>query len=486
MPVILRPIRDHVRHCATVQGQRQTTPMDALGKLVGGGGGLQDLAEDLGGEVGSLHLHHLPHHSSRLLLHLLEAGGGHGGNLALEHGVALQQHAVAAVQHHAHDLAQDGMHLLHCLVSWPLEKHEALLQQASVTHFGGHQVGLVPVRLADDLVHVGALQHLAEVQPLDALRQPRLEYLQDSFPAALAAVDGLGEGVLELAAQGEHQVNHAPPGGHLLASHGVDLLPQRDDAGINGGGDLGELHLDGFDQLRAELGGQEVCPDVGAPRVRRVTLEERQLVLARRLHAEVVVNVLLPAVDHGHPPVLQPHRPPVKHLPCVGSPVHDVQLRQHTDGALASRIHFARQVQRIRGRQIGIGGGHCKNNGVLTLDVCAGHVFQVLHNGLWLPIDRHLCKTRHINHGQVGHVGGVDGQLNWIRGHRLPHFAQVTDGLLLNLPPDVIETSELAWPSVQELPVGHCVGIVNVNQLEHQRPLSHDTRPSRQEICAHH
>lgn len=27
MPVILRPIRDHVRHCATVQGQRQTTPL---------------------------------------------------------------------------------------------------------------------------------------------------------------------------------------------------------------------------------------------------------------------------------------------------------------------------------------------------------------------------------------------------------------------------------------------------------------------------
>lgn len=69
-----------------------------------------------------------------------------------------------------------------------LEEDEALLEEAPVTHFGGHQVRLVAVGLADDAVHIGALQHLAEVQRLDALRQPVLEHLQDALAACTGKV----------------------------------------------------------------------------------------------------------------------------------------------------------------------------------------------------------------------------------------------------------------------------------------------------------
>lgn len=62
---------------------------------------------------------------------------------------------------------------------------------------------------------------------------------------------------------------------------------------VNGGGDDGQLLLDGAHELAAELRGQEVCADVGAARIRRVGPEEAHLVVARRLcHMMDAVSVM--------------------------------------------------------------------------------------------------------------------------------------------------------------------------------------------------
>lgn len=78
-----------------------------------------------------------------------------------------------------------------------LEEDEALLEETAVTHLGSHQVRLVSVSLADDSVHVGALQHLAKVQRLDALRQPVFEHLKDALAACKCKAQDLPQGAYQ-------------------------------------------------------------------------------------------------------------------------------------------------------------------------------------------------------------------------------------------------------------------------------------------------
>ena len=57
-------------------------------------------------------------------------------------------------------LAQHLVYLLHRGVGGLAEQGQALLQQTAVAHFGGDEVGLIPVGLLHHAAHVGRLQDL--------------------------------------------------------------------------------------------------------------------------------------------------------------------------------------------------------------------------------------------------------------------------------------------------------------------------------------
>ncbi len=65
------------------------------------------------------------------------------------------------------------VHLAHSRVCGALEEHQALLQQAAVPHLRGDQVGLVPISLLHNALHIGRLQDLQDRDRLDALLNPK-------------------------------------------------------------------------------------------------------------------------------------------------------------------------------------------------------------------------------------------------------------------------------------------------------------------------
>lgn len=67
------------------------------------------------------------------------------------------------------------------------------------------------------------------------------------------------------------------------------------------------------------------------------------------------------------------------------------------------------------------------------------------HCTTWLRRERFSCssaaqgqhlRTWHVDHGQIGDLGRVDGQLDGVWRHRLPDFGKMPYCFLLNLPPN--------------------------------------------------
>ena len=90
------------------------------------------------------------------------------------------------------------------------------------------------------------------------------------------------------------------------------------------------------------------------------------------------------------PPAVPPPSLPPPPPPAVRALVHDVYLGEHADGALPQGVHVLCQPQRVRGREVRVGGGHRQDDGVVALYVLLAHVLQVLHDGLRLALDRDL------------------------------------------------------------------------------------------------
>lgn len=77
---------------------------------------LQDLLEDLGREVGALHLNHGGDHAARLQAHGVQCLGSVARNVALQVRELHHAPAVLALQCARHNLAQDCMHLRQSLL----------------------------------------------------------------------------------------------------------------------------------------------------------------------------------------------------------------------------------------------------------------------------------------------------------------------------------------------------------------------------------
>lgn len=71
---------------------------------------------------------------------------------------------------------------------------------------------------------------LLELKLLDVLPEALLEDSEDLLSATLAPVHSLAEGLLELAAQAEDEVHHAPPACHRGAPHAAQLFLQPSNA----------------------------------------------------------------------------------------------------------------------------------------------------------------------------------------------------------------------------------------------------------------
>jgi hypothetical protein len=90
--------------------------------------------------------------------------------------------------------------------------------------------------------------------------------------------------------------------------------------------------------FRVSLEVRAAIPQLLSPRYSGLDSKKSALALARLLHGNRPVDVGLRAVHDSHPAVAEGSCVALEHVPGVGTPVHDVELREDPDGALARGV----------------------------------------------------------------------------------------------------------------------------------------------------
>ena len=162
------------------------------------------------------------------------------------------------------------------------------------------------------------------------------------------------------------------------------------------------------------------APRLGVRRVlREVSLLETEAVGDRRrrhlggravAHGEVAVAEL-EVGGHG-----------VREVPRdVGAGVHQVDLRQHADGAVALRVVLLDELEGGVGLQVHPRGAHHQDDRALLLDVPADHPLDLRLDVARLPLvgERRHREAGQIDEGEVRHVRRVDSEEDRLVRHAL-------------------------------------------------------------------
>ncbi|KAH3678769.1 hypothetical protein OGATHE_000038 [Ogataea polymorpha] len=235
-------------------------------------------------------------------------------------------------------------------------------------------------------------------------------------------------------------------------------------------------------------------------------LEESSLVVQGLSDGFATLNVLLAPVNHRNVSGSQRDHSAGKNVNHIGSLVHQVDLRQHTDGSESLGVDLSGQLQPVTIRQVLVGSIDSQDDGIRLRYKLHDHVSDLFLDILWLVAHRHFRESRQVDQGQRQHVWRIDPQID---GHRADSgiFARLGLRLPHDLIPDIVEIVELLARQVQKLSPFFSVVLclvslrvcgldVNqiacstlavaapVDQLQNQRPSSHNARSSRKELAA--
>mmetsp|Transcript_13061 Transcript_13061/g.37623 ORF Transcript_13061/g.37623 Transcript_13061/m.37623 type:complete len:407 (+) Transcript_13061:1214-2434(+) len=341
------------------------------------------------------------------------------------------------------------------------------------------------VRLLDDTLDVVDLEHLLEGLFLHRIRQPLLEHGQHELASPLAAFDELPKLRLKLPGNGQDRVHHLPTAVGRGAAQRGHLLIEVHDGLVQESRYVGQLPAHRRDELIREIRGEIAGSHVLEVSVLVLLLEELELLGPRLVHAHLAVNVALAPVHHTDPPISQNVRRSVEDISTAGPRVHDVNLREHTDGPLASRIDLTRQSEGVGGRKIGVGGSHSQDNHVLVLHVVPGHVLELSDDALRLPVNGNLRNSWHVNHRKARKMRADDSERHRHRTDDGAALLCVPFRLFLNLLPDGLKVVKLLTGQMAKLAVLRGILVGRGLQLELQRAAGHDTGAPGQKVAAH-
>mmetsp|Transcript_6587 Transcript_6587/g.18994 ORF Transcript_6587/g.18994 Transcript_6587/m.18994 type:complete len:261 (+) Transcript_6587:1000-1782(+) len=216
--------------------------------------------------------------------------------------------------------------------------------------------------------------------------------------------------------------------------------------------------------------------------------EELGLGGAGSRHADAGVEVVLGPVHHPHVPQPQRHRLVAQHRRRIRTPVHYVQLRQHTNRAMAIRIHQACHLQGVAVDDVRVGGGHGQDDAGGVADVVQDHGPGTGLDVAGLVAHRHLGQPRQVHQRHGKNVGAGDLEANG--SIRYPAIgAGQAISLRLDLLPDLLVIVKALSLQMQELTKLRCGGAVcpwvGLHQLKHQWTPGTYLRTPRQEVPPH-
>jgi hypothetical protein len=175
--------------------------------------------------------------------------------------------------------------------------------------------------------------------------------------------------------------------------------------------------------------------------VHRVRLEVGLLVAERGAHRLVVDDVLLRAIDDANIAELERNHLTGEHRECIGAGVHDVELGDDAERALAGRIDIARQLERVRVGEIGVAGSDGENDGVVRTNEVEHHVANLHLDVGRLIADRHTRDARQVDKSQIDHFGRVHFEIDG-RGRDALVGAGEAVGFALNFTTNFRKVSE--------------------------------------------
>ncbi len=142
-------------------------------------------------------------------------------------------------------------------------------------------------------------------------------------------------------------------------------------------------------------------------------LEESLLLCNSILHRYLVNDIFLGSVLDTNVSESQRYLLVHKHLLCVCTAIHNVDLRNDTDSTHTSFINFASHLQAVRVGDIRVGRNNTEDNSAGVTHVAMAHSASDLLDVFRLVTDSDTCDTGQIDEGQVRTSVGEDLKHNW-------------------------------------------------------------------------
>ena len=171
-------------------------------------------------------------------------------------------------------------------------------------------------------------------------------------------------------------------------------------------------------------------------------------------------------------------------MPGVCASVHEVELGEGCESAMAVRVHISGEFESIGGGDICVGGYDNEDDGGGVFDVPVAHIDGELFYIRVLFMHSNASDAGEVDQRQIGTEARVDGQEDRIIHDLLvlsSHFVSLFD----DAPPYLVEVVYLLSISHPEYSVSFTF-LVLVHQSQLQRSSSHHSTPSRQKVHSHH
>ena len=225
--------------------------------------------------------------------------------------------------------------------------------------------------------------------------------------------------------------------------------------------------------------------------VRGVVPEELRLALPRLADGPPLRNVLLAPIDDANVPELQRHHLAAEVRARVRAAVHDVELGDDADRALALRVHEARERQGVAVREVAVRRGDGEDEARLALDVANDHLANLVLDVRGLVPHGHARDAGKVHERHREHVRGTDLEADLLLAHALVRPDPAVR-LRLDLLAHSLEVGEDLAGAVEELAplrggrvVVIAVVVRRVHELQHERAPGADLRSAGQEVAPH-
>jgi len=215
-------------------------------------------------------------------------------------------------------------------------------------------------------------------------------------------------------------------------------------------------------------------------RVAGMCFEETLLSSEGLFNRLVALDITLTAANYTDVAELERDGIASENIVGIGTTVHQIELGDNTDGALAAGIYVTSKLDGIACGKIDVTGSNGEDDSVGLSDVLEAHTTDLILDIRGLITDRHTSNTGKIDQSQVDDVLAEHLEVDGHTRNTLVLACELIS-LVDDLLTDKIEVSEADAGLVEELSVIVDV-TAGVDELQNERATCNDAATPRQEF----